>query len=180
MAADPTTLAAGSNADAGESAAGPGYSSVMLEDFRRIVKEVLRDEIATLRTEILQAIAVIQATLSECTEKIQDVEDSMNAFEIRLAGTESTCSLLSCENIKLGAKIDDLENRSRRNNLRVFRVPEGIEEGRPTEFMSSFFIELFGQNGLDSPPALERTHHSPAPKPRPPKSFHFESAPFSG
>ncbi|MGH0168288.1 UNVERIFIED_CONTAM: hypothetical protein FKN15_054706 [Acipenser sinensis] len=108
---------------------GHGYSSVMLEDFRRIVKEVLRDEIATLWTEIQQAIAVIQATLSECTEKIQDVEDSMNAFEIRLAGTESTCSLLSCENNKLGAQIDDLENRSRRNNLRVFRVPEGMEEG---------------------------------------------------
>ncbi|MGH0162802.1 UNVERIFIED_CONTAM: hypothetical protein FKN15_043899 [Acipenser sinensis] len=90
MAADPTTLAARLNTDAGESAAVPGYSSVMLEDFHKIVKEVIQDEIATLQTEIQLAIAPIQAMLSECIKKVQEVEYSMNAFETRLAGIEST------------------------------------------------------------------------------------------
>ncbi|MGH0157137.1 UNVERIFIED_CONTAM: hypothetical protein FKN15_058522 [Acipenser sinensis] len=84
----------------------------MLEDFRRIVKEIIRDKIATHRTKIQLAIAPIQATLSECKEKVREMEDSMNAFETRLAGIESTCSLLSSENNKLRAKTDDLENRS--------------------------------------------------------------------
>ncbi|MGH0121947.1 UNVERIFIED_CONTAM: hypothetical protein FKN15_004807 [Acipenser sinensis] len=90
----------------------------------------------------------------------------MTAFVTRLAGIDSTCSLLSSENNKLRAKIDDLENRSKRNNLRVIGVLEGIEEGRPTEFMSSFLNKLFVQIGLDSLPALDRAHCSAAQKPR--------------
>ncbi|MGH0147104.1 UNVERIFIED_CONTAM: hypothetical protein FKN15_014016, partial [Acipenser sinensis] len=138
----------------------------ILDTEDEVVKEVIRDEIATFRIEIEHAIAPIQAILSECTKKVREVEDSMTAFVTRLAGIDSTCSLLSSENNKLRAKIDDLENRSKRNNLRVIGVPEGIEEGRPTEFMSSFLNKLFGQICLDSLPALDRAHRWAALKPR--------------
>lgn len=166
MAADPGTPAPGPSAVARESGGGPGYSSTMLDDFRRIVREVIRDEIAMLRSEIQSAIAPIKAALSECSEKVREVEGSMNVFDARLAGVESACNLLASENNKLLAKIDDLENRSRRNNLRVVGIPEGMEEGRPTEFMSSFFQEVFGQECLDSPPVLDRAHRSSAARPR--------------
>ncbi|MGH0179473.1 UNVERIFIED_CONTAM: hypothetical protein FKN15_001417 [Acipenser sinensis] len=45
------------------SLAGPSCSYAMLEDFRQIVKEVIRDEIVSLTSEIQMAIALIQATL---------------------------------------------------------------------------------------------------------------------
>ncbi|MGH0164732.1 UNVERIFIED_CONTAM: hypothetical protein FKN15_073011 [Acipenser sinensis] len=126
MAADPGTPAPGQSAVAGESGGGPGYSSTMLDDFRRIVRKVIRDEIAMLRSEIQSAIAPIKAALSECFEKVREVEGSMNVFDARLAGVESACNLLASENNKLLAKIDDLENRMSEPHRRsvVYKMDE--------------------------------------------------------
>lgn len=53
------------NADAGERAAGPGFSSVMLEDFRRIVKQVIRDSAARVAGSSTFCLTVSEALQSK-------------------------------------------------------------------------------------------------------------------
>ncbi|MGH0148562.1 UNVERIFIED_CONTAM: hypothetical protein FKN15_012910 [Acipenser sinensis] len=53
----------------------------MLDDFRRIVREVIRDEIAMLRSEIQSAIAPIKAALSECSEKVREIPHFVSTTE---------------------------------------------------------------------------------------------------
>uniref|UniRef100_A0A3B4E4Y6 L1 transposable element RRM domain-containing protein n=1 Tax=Pygocentrus nattereri TaxID=42514 RepID=A0A3B4E4Y6_PYGNA len=81
--------------------------------------------------------------------------------------------------VQIREKIDDLENRSRRN-LRIIGIPEGAEGSQPTLFMGTFFAELLGASNFPSSPEIERAHRAPAPKPQPgaqprPMLVHFLS-----
>ncbi|GAA6099122.1 uncharacterized protein LOC113648637 [Tachysurus ichikawai] len=71
--------------------------------------------------------------------------------------------------------IADLENRSRRANLRIVKVPEGSENSHdPITFIAGMLLEMTGTEVFDKPPALERAHRSPGQKPvdgRKPRPF---------
>lgn len=62
--------------------------------------------------------------------------------------------------------VDDLENRSRRCNLRLVGLPEGMEGGDPVTFMEtwlpSYLLNLTTKTGMIK---LDRAHGSPALRP---------------
>lgn len=74
-------------------------------------------------------------------------------------------------------RVDDLENRSRRSNLRIVNIPEGSEKDKdPTKFIANLLMELTGPEVLSSPPEIERAHRSLGPRPgdagaRKPRAF---------
>lgn len=72
----------------------------------------------------------------------------------RLSIQECKCQSLERDNEELKSKADDLENRSRRNNLRILGIPENVETARPSHFMVSFFTELFREK-LSQTPEIE-------------------------
>ncbi|RXM33095.1 hypothetical protein EOD39_5743 [Acipenser ruthenus] len=84
------------------------------------------------------AIAALQTTVDSLVKRVVDVETSLTVVDNRVTSLESTCAELSALNKKLCAKVDDLEDRSRWQNLRVMRIPEGKEGSRPDTFMSDF------------------------------------------
>lgn len=147
-------------------AAAPGLTPALLKE---MLTTTIREEIASLRTEFLAEIrtstAALQATISSQGSKIRDIEASMNSVDERLDILERKCQTLEKDNEELKSKADDLENRSRRNNLRILGIPENIETSKPSQFMASFFADLFGDK-LPQTPEIERAHRSLAPKPR--------------
>uniref|UniRef100_H3ABD3 L1 transposable element RRM domain-containing protein n=1 Tax=Latimeria chalumnae TaxID=7897 RepID=H3ABD3_LATCH len=60
--------------------------------------------------------------------------------------------------------VDDLENRSRRNNIRIVRFPEGVEGGNPIKFLTMVIPEL--NLGPDVQLDIEQAHRT-LPPPRP-------------
>lgn len=67
---------------------------------------------------------------------------------------------------KLEDKLNDLESRARRNNLRVYGVPEGTEVSPVTEFMKKFLcteLELSEDTRLQ----IQHAHRAPGQKPNP-------------
>lgn len=60
----------------------------------------------------------------------------------------------------------DLENRSRRQNLRVVGISEDKEAGNPSRFVAEFFTEVLGETHFESPIIIDRAHRTLAPKPR--------------
>ncbi len=116
----------------------------------------LKDQITKLETRIVEA-----------EERIRNNEDSVmrHGRVIRY--------LLQRE-VELSARCDDLQNRLRRNNLRIYQVPENSEEGKnPVEFVKDLFTSTL--NALpDADIKIERAHRSLAPKPKdtePPRSI---------
>lgn len=74
---------------------------------------------------------------------------------------------------KLTAKQEDLENRLRRNNIRVYGIPEEAEGKEMVPFLVEFFkTTLEPQDDMEI--KLERAHRAIAPKPKtaaPPRSI---------
>lgn len=62
------------------------------------------------------------------------------------------------------AKNEDLEARSRRNNIRITRIPETTAMGKVEDFVETLLRDIFGSSLLMLF-IVERTHWSLAPKP---------------
>lgn len=52
--------------------------------------------------------------------------------------------------------MDDLENSSRRNNIRKTGLPEKVEGMQPATFIEVFLKELFGSEAFPTPPTVYR------------------------
>lgn len=69
-------------------------------------------------------------------------------------------------------KVDDLENRSQKNNICLVGVPER-EEGRdPVTFFESWLMDILGKNILSPFFAIERAHRVATRPPTPGASPH--------
>lgn len=75
---------------------------------------------------------------------------------------EPTVTSLRNEITALQAKCTDLECRSRRSNLRLVGIPEGMEGTQPTKCISEALQDTFN---LREPPLLARAHRTLAARP---------------
>ncbi|KAJ4936530.1 hypothetical protein JOQ06_001120 [Pogonophryne albipinna] len=135
----------------------------LLEDHRRALSADFKSAISTLEAKLDR----IQATVSEHGQTIASLESNANLQDERMLGLEATCATLTDSNVKLLAKVADLESRSRRNNIRIVGLPESIEGPHPTTFFPKLLMEVFGEAVLDSPPECDRAHRSLTDKPKP-------------
>lgn len=93
--------------------------------------------------------------------------ESLTDVDGRVTDLESTCLMLSKDNEKLRAKLDYLENRSGRNNIRVNGIPEGPEGTCPTTFIETLLLKVFGKERFTKDPEVDRAHRSLGPPPKP-------------
>lgn len=62
-------------------------------------------------------------------------------------------------------KIDDLEGRSRHNNIKIVGILEGEEKGRPREFIAGLIPKLLGVSNFAQSVLVDRANCVPVPKP---------------
>ena len=132
----------------------------------------LQAEMEKNRAAILKEI---NASLLPLNTTLEDVNKKLDAIEPRLTGMETVLSdhsdslvrlerrveKLEKDNSELLAKTEDLENRSRRNNLRIIGLPEGVENDTgASAFMSRFFVEVLQDESFTELPELERAHRA--------------------
>lgn len=126
----------------------------------------LRDDVSFLIQESVKplqaSLDTLQTTVKSFQERLTSVESVAGDNFERLTVAESTIKALQTQNVSLLDRIDDLENGSRRANLRILNIPEGSEDGRdPVEFMSEMLLETMGPDVFSLPPELERAHRTP-------------------
>lgn len=116
----------------------------------------LKHDMSYVRKD-LQAITV-RVTATE--ERISEVEDQISPMTTELKrATQQIAFLLH--------KVDDLENRSRRSNIRLVGVPEKSEGKDPVSFFESWLINMVGKERLSPFFAIERAHRVPMRAPPP-------------
>uniref|UniRef100_H3ACQ4 L1 transposable element RRM domain-containing protein n=1 Tax=Latimeria chalumnae TaxID=7897 RepID=H3ACQ4_LATCH len=115
----------------------------------------------------------ITARLLEIDTKLDTMEDRFEEVEMRISQIEDykedrDTKMADLEK-KLGRAwdhIEDLDNCSRRNNVCIMGLPEGIEEGRPIEFLNKVLPAI-----LEIPEGevieIEQAHRSFMPRPQP-------------
>lgn len=121
--------------------------------------------------EIRRATASVESKLSSLISRMAEVEKRMewleDADKKMRASLEANRLATKAEVEDLRDKLDDLENRSRRNNLRFVGVPEGKESGDMTPFIQKLLAAILDWDDTVQPPEIDRAHRAPTPRPNP-------------
>lgn len=131
------------------------------------VREGVRADVTSMKDEILTelrgTISALQTTVSSHGRQINEHDEALSDQDARLTALEKSHSELQTENAKLQARLDDQENRSRRQNVRVVGLPEKVEGTHPTPFVESFLVEVFGKDSFPREPQVDRAHRTLRP-----------------
>ncbi|ROL44207.1 LINE-1 retrotransposable element ORF1 protein [Anabarilius grahami] len=111
------------------------------------------------RFDLLEAsLASTQVALACLGDRIKEVENATADYDRRLSLVEQKFAKVQSENKALREKVIDLEARSRRQNIKIVGLPEKIENGRPTEFLTKFIPDLLGASNFSKPLEVDRGH----------------------
>lgn len=122
--------------------------------------EPIRSSIESIGTTLTtQAV-----TISEMESGLSDHSDRIAQLEHDVSAVQSKLTTMEKENTALKASVEDLISRSKRHNIRVVGLPEGLEGKNAREFMTNLLSELLGDS-LTEPPELDRAHRSLRPRP---------------
>ena len=125
--------------------------------------EVIDVKLGLLAETIHKHAKEIQAAsewLDEAEARLLAVENSAAAQEPRIVELEKQVSALT-------ESLDRAENYSKRLNVPVVGLAEGMETGQPVEFFESWLPRILKMPMKAGRIKLERAHRSLAPKPDP-------------
>ncbi len=137
-----------------------------------VLKSELEKNRVAIMSEIQASLSPINLSLDAVCKKLEAYEPRITDMEVwlsdhsdRLNHLEKQVDKLQSGNKELLAKTEDLENRSRRNNLRIIGLPEGCEGRAATALMSKFFVDLLQDGSFTDLPELDRAHRTLRAKP---------------
>lgn len=97
--------------------------------------------------------------LRDCTVALEGrvsmIEDDMAPLQSDMRHVQSLTSAHA-------AKLEDMENRLRRNNIRAVGIPERAEGKNPVAFIEHWLTETFGREPFSQMFSVERAHRVPA------------------
>lgn len=139
----------------------------LLEKQREHLKEDMSSLIQTTLDPIKISIEAFREKLDTLGRRFDSLETSTSENFTALTRAEAAIVELRTANAVLLDRVDDLENRSRRVNLRIINVPEGAERGTDMVlFASGLLKEVMGDQVFQKAPELERAHRALAPRPK--------------
>ena len=138
--------------------------------------ELILQELRGFRQENKGQLETIREEIIKANTRLDEAEGRIEKAEERIQNTEDVITAMLKLHTKQEDKLLDLESRSRRENIRIYGVPEGSEKESTT--MVSF-VENLLREGLelthDMPDLqIERAHRSLGPQPpgdAPPRSI---------
>uniref|UniRef100_H3AKL6 L1 transposable element RRM domain-containing protein n=1 Tax=Latimeria chalumnae TaxID=7897 RepID=H3AKL6_LATCH len=133
--------------------------------------ESILQDIHQTNSQIEERISEIKSSISSMDKKMEAFTKGLDEAEHRLGNTEdsvhgleTTVQQLQETVVKLQEKTDDLENRSRRRNLRLVGLPEGEEGKDPSPFLESWLPSFLNLPDLSNNLEVERAHQAFLPR----------------
>lgn len=102
------------------------------------------------------ALKVTISVLQKLSEFLT-LKDNVTVTENKLRDTEKLMQ-------KLYEKVDNLENRSRRDNIQVLGLKKGAEGSQPVAFFSSWLTKVLGLDITKGHIKVDCAHRSPSPQ----------------
>lgn len=107
-------------------------------------------------------LGLLRHDVQQLRERVRHTEDRVSALEdltrpltVRVQDMESSIILWK-------QKCDDLENKDRRNNVRILGMPERAEDLDPASFIEHWIKSTFPDATFSAAYAVERAHRVPA------------------
>ncbi|KAJ1206837.1 hypothetical protein NDU88_002234 [Pleurodeles waltl] len=138
------------------------YQSIM-EHREESKSESRRTQLACRKMQI--QICRVAKTCSEFTTRMEEVETHISHLEDEAGSHQVTREAMEKQLEDTQWKLTDLEDRLRRNNLRVLGVPEGLKGSDTYSFMIALFKEAFPDlHQWDWDREIQRAHRFPFSK----------------
>lgn len=138
-----------------------------LSDFRTCFMEdtdTEKKQMDEFVSEVDRKIQEVTGQIEGAVERMGQMEENMLGIERWDIGVKDTLTQLLTKQRALQEKVTDLEGRSRRNNIRIYGIPEDAEGTSAVTFMENFIkTELGSETGRGL--GIERAHRALAPKP---------------
>lgn len=139
------------------------------------------EELKSLRKENQEGHKQTRISLTKVETSVEDLKYQINGLESRIAETEKRINTVEEIGMRheralryllereadLTGRCEDLQNRLRRNNLRIYQVPEGCEGENTAEFIKGLLTTAL-QLPQDMDIKIERAHRALAAKPKDP------------
>ncbi|XP_075204527.1 uncharacterized protein LOC142310762 [Anomaloglossus baeobatrachus] len=128
-------------------------------DYKKLADEVashLSKEIKTaIETAIQTSLAAMQKEINDQATRLIETEQRISESEEAILTMQEQIATLMKSNDYLRDKAEDLENRSRRNNLRIVGLPESVSMGQLDNICE---LELPQALGIKAKFRVERAH----------------------
>lgn len=139
-----------------ESNPGPNNSSSLPDELAEVVKAInahvdaRHKELKTVLDELKSSQAILEQTVSDINSRLVAVEARVNSFDkMPPSNLQQTISdTVRGANAELRSRLDDFEDRSRRENLLFFGIPDAAaetwsqSEDKVREIMSTLGLQL--------------------------------------
>lgn len=136
-----------------------------LKTFKDEIKHDMREEFIEFKQEVNQQLSTNMLTMQEHGRKINEMETRIDDTETWSAEANSALQQAIKDQQKLEDRLNDIESRARRNNIRIHGVPENAEQGSVIEFVEKMLRSEFELGDVDL--QIQRAHRALAPRPGP-------------
>lgn len=141
-------------------------SEPVTQSFMAQFMQELKSEIGSLRSEVQACVKDLRKEVGELGGRMDDMEKTLDARTEDQEHLWQRLATLEEQHIELQVKQEDLENRGRRNNIRLRGIPPGAEGADIMSFVADLLHEIQGDDDTSSP-ALDRAHRVAPPSGRP-------------
>ncbi len=107
---------------------------------------------------------VLAAIHEQTATRVGDAETWISGVEDTVDVLQAKVTKLEKQTTDMAEHIDDLENRSRRCNLRLVGLPEGMEGKDPVTLLEKWLPSYLNLTTKTGKIKLDRAHRSPAPR----------------
>ncbi|CAL9685159.1 unnamed protein product [Knipowitschia caucasica] len=123
----------------------------------------IKSELQSVKTELAANLAATKSDVGELRGTVSEMEESLSNCTDDIVYLKGKVETLSTKVLALENKCEDLEGRSRRNNIRII----GLSEQSDTVTAASTSDLLKEMFNLEKAPLIDRAHRSSTPKPKP-------------
>lgn len=113
--------------------------------------------IKEMEKRVTNKIDGVISAIKEVTERVKEAEERISGAEDEIVQLKGQVKTLQSQMKTLTEKTDDLENRSRRNNLRLIGLPEKEEGNDGFAFLEKWLPKVL-ELDVNKPLTLERAH----------------------
>ncbi|XP_073453695.1 uncharacterized protein [Aquarana catesbeiana] len=127
-----------------------------------ILKEMLVSLRSSLHSDMLSCIHTVNRDLQEVSERVTYVEDKMGKFATTINALVDANESNEDDIDSIKAKMADMEDRARKNNVKICGIPESVLQQDLRNYVSQLFTTVLPEmSAIDF--TVDRIHRLPKP-----------------
>uniref|UniRef100_A0A3Q2DIQ2 L1 transposable element RRM domain-containing protein n=1 Tax=Cyprinodon variegatus TaxID=28743 RepID=A0A3Q2DIQ2_CYPVA len=142
------------------------FTAILKAEFHAVLGESfssIKSELLSFEKELSSGLTAVQESFTGLNVRVTEMEKSLSTCTDDIVSLRKTVDSLTKTVAQLEDKCDDLESRSRCQNIRIIGVPEDDPLSASTAAVSRLLKEAFG---FAEEPLVDRAHRIPIPKPK--------------